>query len=362
MSSFEQIREKELIHCLSALTLTSTPHEDCLQTVRTLDEKGRAELLDLANSHHVVIRGMEAVRKDALARKDSSLLAWSERAINQEKARIANALSHLETVCNELENAGCQTTVIKSLDHWPDIGNDLDLYTTGDERDVIQVMRERFHAELESQSWGDRMAQKWNFKIPGLTEPIEIHVQRLGQMGEHTTLARRFVTRRVTKTIDGHTFFVPAPEEKIIVATLQRMYRHFYFRICDLINSAALVDSGAVDFVELKRATEPSGIWLGCATYLMIVSDFAQKYRGHGLNLPSLVTTAAICGGDKVTPRARFLRVPIMPHGATLYSAQVTRAALNGDVPATFRLGLLPYIASAAAISYKITGSDKGVW
>ncbi|HUQ50389.1 MAG TPA: hypothetical protein VM056_06725 [Terriglobales bacterium] len=362
MSSFEQIREKELLHCLCGLTLNPTPSEDCLQTVRTLDEAGRAQLLDLANSHHVVIRGMEAIRKDAIARDDSSLLSWADGAISQEKARIANALSHLEAVCNELEKSGCQTTVIKSLDHWPDIGNDLDLYTTGEERDVINIMRERFQAKLEPQSWGDRMAQKWNFAIPGLTEPIEIHVQRLGQMGEHTSLARRFVTRRVTKTIEGRTFFVPAPEEKLIVATLQRMYRHFYFRICDLINSAALVDSGALDFAELKKATEPSGIWMGCATYLMIVSDFAQKYRGKGLDLPRIVTTAAICGGDKVVPRARFLRVPIMPQGATLYTAQVTKAAFNGDVPATFRLGLLPYIASAAAISYKITGSDKGVW
>jgi hypothetical protein len=31
-------------------------------------------------------------------------------------------------------------------------------------------------------------------------------------------------------------------------------------------------------------------------------------------------------------------------------------------MPATFRLSLLPPLASAAAISYKLTGSDKGIW
>jgi len=31
-------------------------------------------------------------------------------------------------------------------------------------------------------------------------------------------------------------------------------------------------------------------------------------------------------------------------------------------VPATFRLTLLPPLASAAAIAYRFTGSDKGIW
>jgi hypothetical protein len=41
---------------------------------------------------------------------------------------------------------------------------------------------------------------------------------------------------------------------------------------------------------------------------------------------------------------------------------QVTNAAFRGDVPAVLRLSLLPYLGVAAAIEYKLTGSDKGVW
>ena len=67
-------------------------------------------------------------------------------------------------------------------------------------------------------------------------------------------------------------------------------------------------------------------------------------------------------GGEKVYVKASFIRVPIMPQGARLYTAQVTTAALRGDLAGTLRLSLLPYLASAAAISYKLTGSDKGIW
>lgn len=354
--------EKQFIDLLCDLSLNPAPQPENLAAVATLDAAGRAELLRLANSHHVIIRGLEPVARWATARGDLDLAAWANGAIASEKARVENALIYLHAVCAELEAAGCPVTVMKSLDHYPDIGSDLDLYTTGKEEQVRAVMLGKFNAVTEARSWGDRVAQKHNFKVPGLPESIEIHVQRLGQMGEHTRMARRFVVRRVSKTVTGRTFHVPAPEERIIVATLQRMYRHFYFRICDLVNSTAIYESGDLDLVELKKAAEYSGIWPGVASYLQVVSDFAARYRGRGLDLPPGVTASAICGGADIYPRKDFLRVPIVSKGFALYTQQVTHAAFAGDVPGTFRLTLLPYLAGAAALSYKLTGSDKGVW
>jgi hypothetical protein len=51
-----------------------------------------------------------------------------------------------------------------------------------------------------------------------------------------------------------------------------------------------------------------------------------------------------------------------MPHGAALYTRQVKNAAMRGDMGATFRLSLLPPLASVAAPAFKVTGSDKGIW
>ncbi|MFZ0706988.1 MAG: hypothetical protein WAM71_15375, partial [Candidatus Korobacteraceae bacterium] len=175
-------------------------------------------------------------------------------------------------------------------------------------------------------------------------------------------MARRFVSRRVPKTVDGFTFLVPAPEERVIVATLQRMYRHFYFRVCDIVNTAALLDAGEIDFFELRRAADVGGVWNGVATYLKIVCDYVKKYRGSAPQLLPEVLQAAQFGGEAVYVGGRFLRVPIMPNGARLYARQVTQTAMRGDVPATLRLSLLPPLASAAAVAYRLTGSDKGIW
>jgi len=35
---------------------------------------------------------------------------------------------------------------------------------------------------------------------------------------------------------------------------------------------------------------------------------------------------------------------------------------LNGELRNTLRLSLLPCLATAAALEFKITGSDKGIW
>jgi hypothetical protein len=354
--------EREHIQALSQLTLNPSASAEAIRHIAALAPAERDELVSLADSNHVIIRALQPIVNGAVSLNFPELAQWAQAAIDKERARIMNALSKLEVVCNELEAAGCQTTVMKSLDHWPDLGNDLDLYSTADERIVCRVMTEKFKAHIEPRSWGDRLANKWNFQVPGLPEAIEVHAKRLGQTGEHTALARRFVTRRVQKTVESMTFYVPAPEERIIVATLQRMYRHFYFRVCDIVNTKNLVESGTLDYVELKKAADIGGIWPGVCSYLRIVSDYVKQYRGTGLDLPADVTAAAPFGGEKVFVKGRFIRVPIMPQGADLYTRQVTSAAFRGDVPATFRLSLLPPLASAAAVAFKITGSDKGIW
>ncbi len=367
-----------LLHSLLQLTLDPANAQDVTAYLGKLNPEEREHFESVADSNHVVVRALQAalVKFDAgLARDEKSppkpneglngapdLASWARQVIARQEQRIENALPILQRICSELENAGCPTTVMKSLDHWPDLGNDLDLYTTGGEKQVTQTMTTRLGAEIDTRSWGDRLANKWNFCIPGLPELIEVHAQRLGQTGEQTQMARRFVSRRVPKTVDGFTFLVPAPEERVIVATLQRMYRHFYFRVCDIVNTAALLDAGEIDFFELRRAADVGGVWNGVATYLKIVCDYVKKYRGSAPQLLPEVLQAAQFGGEAVYVGGRFLRVPIMPNGARLYARQVTQTAMRGDVPATLRLSLLPPLASAAAVAYRLTGSDKGIW
>jgi hypothetical protein len=316
----------------------------------------------LANTNHVIMRAFPPLQQifETQGRRDAA--EWAEGAIQEETARINQALAFLARICTKLEEGRCPVIVIKSLDHWPDLGSDLDLYTDGDPPRVIELMGRHFDAKPHERSWGDRLANKWNFVVPGLPELIEVHVQRLGQTGEQTAVTRSLSTRARMAEVRGHLFRVAAPEDRFVISTLQRMYRHFYIRVCDIVDNARLLDLQLIDFEYLHSLGSAAGLWEGIATYLKIISEYVESYRGSGVPLPSLVTGSAKFGTDQVRFRRDFLRVSILPHSMNLYASELMKLLLKGEVRNSLRLSLLPGLATAAALGQKITGSDKGIW
>jgi|ERR1700678_351845 hypothetical protein len=314
----------------------------------------------LATSNHVILRAFPSLRR-LMATQNAQVADWISLAIVKEQERVDHALSFLLPICSSLEGAG-DVIVIKSLDHWPDLGSDIDLYTNADAGDVAAIMCKRFKAQVAERSWGDRLANKWNFIVPGLPELVEVHVGRLGQTGEQIAITQSLVSRSRLAPFGGHTFRVPAPEDRMVISTLQRMYRHFYLRLCDVVDNANLVDAGGVNYSYLKSLAKSAGLWDGLATYLVIVSGYVQSYRGEALPLPALVTDAARFDHKPVSFRRNFLRVPIFPHSVKLYLSEWKRLLLNGEIQNALRLSLLPGLATAAALELKLTGSDKGIW
>jgi len=331
-------------------------------TSNSLSVKNLEPLKTLAATNHVIVRAFVRLQPILHEGMEHDLAEFVAASLQEESLRIKHALGFLANICSALEQNGCAVTVIKSLDHWPDLGSDLDLYTDADPAKVVQVMSSQFGAKLAERSWGDRLANKWNFVVPGLPEMIEVHIGRLGQTGEQTAFTRSLLHRTRVITIDGQSFRVLAPEDRIIISTLQRMYRHFYIRLCDVVDNAHLLDSDEIDFDYLHTTGYMSGLWEGIATYLVIISEYVEKYRGHGVPLPSLVTESAKFGARPVCFRKDFLRVPILPHSLNLYAGELKTLLFRGQLRNSFRLSLLPGLATAAALEMKITGSDKGIW
>lgn len=319
-------------------------------------------LAGLANSNHVVIRALDVFAASMHAAGDPVRAGWAEAVLAAERERVRLALRKLNEICSAFQQENLDVTVMKSLDHWPDLGSDLDLFSNAPSEKVLDVMQRRFGARLAERSWGDRLAWKWNFLVPGLVELVEIHVGRLGQTGEQTVLASQLPGRARPVTLDGAVFPVPHASDRLMISTLQRMYRHFFFRLCDIVDSGGLVRSGAVDFTDLQRSAEASGIWPGVASYLTIVSDYLRQYGDAGLDLPSEVRAAARFGGACVYYAKSFLRVPILPQSAGLYGSQIYGLVRRGKIRSSARLSLLPWLATVALVEQKRTGSDKGIW
>jgi hypothetical protein len=319
-------------------------------------------LVALAETNHVLVRGLEAFREIALEAGDTIRASWADVCLSAERARIDVALSHLSQICDAFTRHQLRIAVIKSLDHWPDLGSDLDLYTNAKPEQVMRLMEKEFGAYPASRSWGDRLACKWNFMVPRLPELVEIHVGRLGQMGEQLAIADSLLDRTRCISIGELLFRVPSISDRLMVSTLQRMYRHFYFRLCDIVDSALLVETGSIDYDDLYVAASTAGIWEGVTTYLAIVSDYVHRYRGVSLDIPQWVMAGARFSGKEVYFARDFLRVPILPQSAKLYGSQLARVIRRRQFKSGARLSLLPWLATAALVGQKITGSDKGIW
>jgi hypothetical protein len=356
------------LHLLSQLLLgdpfaagSSAPalgHE--LRMLSNWDYEELAQFLAFADLHHVLVRALEVLRSSTVGAMSPRLSNQCAVVLAKEQDRISRAFGVLEPVCDALESAGCSAVVIKSLDHWPDIGSDLDLYTSGRQDQIVSILRKKFSAEVMPRSWGDRLAHKWNFRLPGLSEAVEVHVGCLGQTGEHLSLARRVASRAIRRTVGGHTFRVPAPEERVLIATLQRMYRHFYCRLCDIVDTTKLIQAQELDYAILRVGAESSGIWPGVATFLVTVTEYARAC-GAKLELPAEVVHSAT-KGDALHLRGDFLRISIVPKAAGLFLRQVLYAGSQRNLRTVCRLSLLPGLAAAAFVAYKFTGNDKGVW
>src|SRR5438132_11226382 len=125
-------------------------------------------------------------------------------------------------------------------------------------------------------------------------------------------MARRVLERSVTKELNSHKFRVLSPEERIVISTLQRIYRHFYFRLCDMTDFASLLQSGAVNFSELRRAADIGGIWAGVATFLLLVEKYAAEYGGS-VDIPDHVVACAYSRDVRVHPRGDYRCVCVLP-------------------------------------------------
>ena len=75
----------------------------------------------LAHSHHVVVRWLEVFLSLIREEENATRTEWAEDALATERVRIATAIFFLHEICAAFQERGYDVTVIKSLDHWPDL-------------------------------------------------------------------------------------------------------------------------------------------------------------------------------------------------------------------------------------------------
>ena len=331
---------------------------DAVDTLSMLSETALKDFLTYAETQRVLGRTLFVLRSDLPGNVFGDYL---EQRSAEEFRRVARLLASAQRILASFEGRGLPVVIMKTLDHWPDTGSDVDLLTSATDTQVLSIFKD-LDATPQAPSWGDRLAHKLNFRMAELPELVEVHVGCLGQTGEHRKLASEVVSRRQWKTFGRSHFPVPSYEDQVVIATLQRMYRHFYIRLTDILNIYGLLATSQINFNSLRAISERAGIWPGVATLLTVSHSHAVAFGAPAIELRREVADAARFDFKKTHLDRRFVRVPLVPEAAKLYFHQLAGNGKRGDLRAFSRLTMLPLLAAAAYVSFRLTGDDKGVW
>src|SRR5438309_2298588 len=129
------------------LQLTLAPEGECDRNyLEQLADGEYQELVALAEAHHVTSRALNPLVRMVTASGKTEVLRPVARAIQSERERIAQVLPVLDKVSKVFADHGHPLVVIKSLDHWPDFGDDADFYTGANQNLVNKIFGETFHA------------------------------------------------------------------------------------------------------------------------------------------------------------------------------------------------------------------------
>ncbi|HNX82737.1 MAG TPA: nucleotidyltransferase family protein [Candidatus Omnitrophota bacterium] len=311
------------------------------------------------------------------SRLDVNMQKEADVALTEENERIAMARKITSAVTKEFEKRNIPFVVMKTLDNYPDLGHDIDLYTEASAALLDEIFIVAFKAKLETPTFSETMNQKRNYKIPDYTT-FEVHCSKLGQLGEELQVGKDMLATRESITIDGMTTYIPKAEYKVLLCVLQRIYRHFNIRICDAYNTITMINNNQLDWQYLKEISQKYGIWEGVLLYLSYVQKIADYYSFPYCEVSALprhceapqepkqsqIHLRAITKKNwpaSIIDKNMHFRFPLFSTGINVYSKKIAFEIRRFNLYALWRIGLIMPVSFLHLIMVKLFGKS-GIW
>lgn len=314
-----------------------------------IERIGWDKLLRVARRNYVLIR---------LAARLSELgvhaPAFFDEAAEDERRRAAQMLGVISHVSRACEERGVEYLFAKSFQHYPDMGGDIDLFVTSRSSAVDESMLEGTAARPVAKDLRGRMSGVAAYRVSGGEFVLEIHHGRIGVLGEHSALVSQLISNGERAEVGGRQFLVPSAEDLLVLHGMQRVYRHDFIRLCDVLSTASLVGRSRFDWDYVCRTSEQLGTTYGLCSYMTYVGQIQRETLGREL-LPDELRrrlTVESCGrgefrgGVFAFPRGRVV--------ARIYLGKLRAAVRAGNLDGLGRLSLMPFVA-AAALTRKLT-------
>ncbi|MBN3038376.1 MAG: nucleotidyltransferase family protein [Candidatus Omnitrophica bacterium] len=326
--------KKEAEYAGIALKTLLGDNRDFVGPLLKQGQQDQALFKKIIKENNVTVRVLSRLGKDVLNN-------WNlHDVLYKERMRVKKNLQFLSEIKAILDKEKIEYLVIKSLDNYPDIGRDLDIFILSDRDKAVQALLARFKGTIARPVISEVLADKTNIEFNGLPK-VEIHHQRLGVLGEDLLYPKIILRNKKLEDIDARPFFVPCDEDRVILAAEHRINRHFNLRICDVYNALRFTKQANFDWNYLWDTAKTLGLKDSVAFYL----DYVKKVE------ESIVKHKDLAGFNKaIAVRKSFLRFPVLGVIAKAHSKRFCRFVKSLDFRAALRVFLvIPLLLLASA-------------
>lgn len=269
-------------------------------------------------------------------------------AAEAEQQRIAAAVQCIRQIAALCEAEKIPYCFPKALQHYPDMGHDIDLFVADTSRRIDAGVQELFRAVPAVNSWTNIVAGKTAYRIADVGD-LEIHHGRMGHVGEHVGLAQEAMARRQWEPLSDFSIPVPSREDQLVIQALQRIYGHFSIRVSDLLHTVMLVQLSQFDWERAVDVAQRHGLWSGLQCYCSYVARIYSDNFRQSL-LPASVAHRLVSGrwGTVRVVRSAF-RFPTLTIATYMYGRKFLSDLFQKEWYSCAKLALIPFLTCLAA-------------
>lgn len=300
------------------------------------------ELLRTARRNVVLVR-----LADRLAAAGAGVPDFFAEAAERERRRSRDLVEFIARVGRACERRGVEFIFAKAFQHYPDMGIDVDLFVASRATAVDALILEGMNAAPARRDLLSRLSGAASYRVPGCDAVLDIHHGRMGLLGEYGSHVSLLIRNAERVRVEGEEFLAPSAEDVLVLQGMQRVSRHSYIRLCDIVSTVELLRRKPLDWNYVGRVTAQLGTDYGLRCYLSYVG---QAYRSvFGRELPGLSRELKAEAGGRVEFRDGFYRFSRLKVAGRVYLDTVRASVRTRNWETARRLCLLPLATVATA-------------
>jgi hypothetical protein len=244
-------------------------------TIDQIVQIGGKKISGICLRHHILLRIHERLQA-----MDLSIGAEFDACVFSEKKRVSSLIAAIKRIHGFFEENKINAIFIKLWNHYPDMGEDIDILIPESGIHPDTLMFTGFDCKKVKNNFFDKFSGKNEYVLMPDHQEIEIHLGKIGFLGEFTRFSMQIGNNSRQSIGFPVNVTIPSEEDQLLLSVIARVYHHAYFRICDIVNAAVLLRRKDLNREYIESESESQGIINGTRYFISLVNSVYRSSTG----------------------------------------------------------------------------------